>query len=137
MGCNIPRPWKRPPTPAEKEAMEKAINEPLMTPNELRAAVGLNPIDEPIEELNYRVERTTNCPNCNAALSSDVCEYCGTRVGWDEGTVRGVFHSEPVVIPINIRGEQIDEIITSLRPFDQFGSTAHDFGISLPTKEQQ
>lgn len=124
MGTNIPRPTKRPRTPPIYEPPKMPMTAPCKR-------------SEPIEELNYRVKRTTNCPNCNAALSFDVCEYCGTRVGWDEGTVRGAFNSEPVVIPINIRGEQIDEIMTSLRAFNQFGSTAHDFGISLPTNEQR
>lgn len=55
MGCNIPRPWKRPPTP---------IYEPPEMPK-----------TAPVKKNNQR----TNCPNCCAVITGPVCEYCGTR----------------------------------------------------------
>lgn len=41
MGLNIPRPWKRPQTPADKEIMKRAINEPLASWDQIRKAAGL------------------------------------------------------------------------------------------------
>lgn len=59
MGCNIPRPWKRPPTPpiyeppempktapVKKEIMEQAINEPLTSLDRIRKGLGLDPISD-------------------------------------------------------------------------------------------
>lgn len=57
----------------------------------------------------YQVKKPTNCPNCNAALSGSVCEYCGTRTGWDEGEVD--FFPKRVTIPIYIGDKLIDEIV--------------------------
>lgn len=125
MGCNIPRPTKRPPMPPDKEIMEKAINEPLMTPNELRKAIGLDPIDEPVlkafdqfhqvaHDLTYHgtdrdqtiKERMTNCPNCCATITGSICEYCGTRFPWIQ---------DAVTIPININGKIIDEVVKGMK----------------------
>lgn len=46
---------------------------PLMTPNEVRKLLGLEPIEEP--------NRTgTNCKNCGAPLPENgYCEYCRTQ----------------------------------------------------------
>lgn len=55
MGCNIPRPWKRPSTPIYK-------------PPEM-------PKTAPVKKNDLR----TNCPNCCAVITGPVCEYCGTR----------------------------------------------------------
>lgn len=89
MGCNIPRPRKRPPTPPPIE---------ILTPNEIRKAFGLeaisdqsmkafNQIREAAHDLTYHdtdldqtiKERRTNCPNCCATITGPICEYCGTR----------------------------------------------------------
>lgn len=56
--------------------------------------------------MNYIVGRQTNCPNCNAVLVSDVCEYCGTRTGWEDARIE----AQVVTIPIEINGNFIDEI---------------------------
>ena len=62
------------------------------------------------------VEKPTNCPNCNASLQSSVCQYCGTRIGWDEG------EADISVIPVYIGGKEIDKV------FRDFHRTAYDFG---------
>ena len=72
MGCNIPRPWKRPPTP------------PPIDDQVLKA---FNQFHEVVHDLTYHdtdldqtiKERRTNCPNCCATITGPICEYCGTR----------------------------------------------------------
>lgn len=54
MGCNIPRPWKRPPTPL---IYHDTTTDPIIR------------------------EHRTNCPNCCAPITGLFCEYCGTRFG--------------------------------------------------------
>ena len=132
MGCDIPRPTKRPPTPPEKEIMEKAINEPLMTPNELRKAIGLDPIDEPVlkafdqfhqvaHDLTYdkpRKEHVTNCPNCCAPITGPICEYCGTRFpDLDEKryTIYRTIDNQEIIIPVYIGNQQIDEVVKGMK----------------------
>lgn len=147
MGCNIPRPWKRPPTPSEKEFMEKVINEPLKTPNELRALAGLDPIDEPVlkafdqfheaaHDLTYHdtdldqkiKERRTNCPNCCAIITGPICEYCGTRFPDLEQhyQIMRTTDNQEIIIPIYVGGEQIDKVVkqnrTQFRSGDCSGS---------------
>lgn len=71
--------------------------------------------------MKYAVEKPTNCPNCNASLQSSVCQYCGTRVGWDEGEVD--FTPLPAVsIPINVTKTQIEKV------FADFSRTAYYLG---------
>lgn len=45
----------------------------IMSPNELRKSMGMEPIPPPKKE-----ERLYNCPNCGAPITGDKCEYCGT-----------------------------------------------------------
>lgn len=70
--------------------------------------------------MKYVVENHTNCPNCNASLQGSVCQYCGTRVGWDEGEVD--FQPAQVTIPITVSDKMIDEV------FADFAKIAHDLG---------
>lgn len=70
--------------------------------------------------MRYLVEKPTNCPNCNASLQSSVCQYCGTRVCWDEGEVD--FRPSPISIPITISGNVIDKV------FADFGKAAYGIG---------
>lgn len=72
--------------------------------------------------MRYAVEKPTNCPNCNAALQSSVCEYCGTRVGWDEGEVE-FRPTEVITVPITMSGQQIDEVI---RDLGRYGAVRSD-----------
>lgn len=132
MGCNIPRPSKRPPTPLAKEFMKKVINEPLATPNEIRAALGLDPIDDPVtkafdefhrtaHDLTYHdtdldrpiKDRRTNCPNCCAVITGPICEYCGTRFPElvQRYQILRTTDNQEIIIPIHIGGEQIGEVV--------------------------
>lgn len=53
---------------------------PLMTPNEARKLLGLEPIEEPELEITYTNRTGTNCKNCGAPLTkSGYCEYCRTQ----------------------------------------------------------
>lgn len=160
MGCNIPRPWLRPPTPSEKEFMEKVINEPLKTPNELRALAGLDPIDEPIlkafdqfheaaHDLTYHdtdldqkiKERRTNCPNCCAIITGPICEYCGTRFPEFEQYYQIVRapNNQEIVIPIkNVGADLIGEIVKHNPKLFRSGNPAADVvAPPLPTKKQR
>ena len=57
--------------------MKVRLFEALMTPNEMRALIGLEPIKE--VPLIHKA-RETNCKNCGAPLPTNGrCEYCGTK----------------------------------------------------------
>ena len=117
MGCNIPRPTKRPPTPNE-EYMKKAVEEPIMTMNEIRAKCGLDPVQDTercdlvtaAQFAMMKKEHATNCPNCCAVITGPICEYCGTRFG---GYDPGAGDDQTVVIPLNITAEQAAEAFRS------------------------
>ena len=114
MGCNIPRPSKRPPTPNEED-MKKAIEEPIMTINEIRAKCGLDPVQDPercdlVKAAQFAMmkkEHATNCPNCCAPITGMFCEYCGTRFGGMDLAAEG----DQVVIPVYIGQKKVDEVI--------------------------
>lgn len=56
------------------ELLHRRAAEALMTPNEIRERIGLDPIKE------SSLTRQTNCKNCGAPLSNNGrCEYCGTQ----------------------------------------------------------
>ena len=51
---------------------DRALRDSLMTPNEIRELIGLEPVTEP--------KRITNCKNCGAPLTENgLCEYCRTQ----------------------------------------------------------
>ena len=126
MGCNIPRPTKRPPTPNE-EFMKKAIEEPIMTMNEIRAKCGLDPVQDvkPVElfsadqvEKKVEKDRLTNCPNCCAPITGPICEYCGTRFpDLDEKryTIYRTIDNQEIIIPVYIGNQQIDEVVKGMK----------------------
>lgn len=45
----------------------------IITPNELRKTLELEPIKEPKTHTS-----TNNCPNCGAPITSWKCDYCDT-----------------------------------------------------------
>ena len=80
MGCNIPRPWKRPPTPPiSDQPYGSKTNEAVLK--------AFDQFHEAAHDLTYHdtdldqkiKERRTNCPNCCATITGPICEYCGTR----------------------------------------------------------
>lgn len=142
MGCNIPRPSKRPPTPADKEIMKRAINEPLASQDQIRKAAGLpeqmeisdqlyewrtqsvieayEQFHQAAHELTYdkpRKENVTNCPNCCAVITGPICEYCGTRFPDQEShyQVLRTTDNQEIIIPIYVGGDKIDEVVTRNR----------------------
>ena len=134
MGCNIPRPTKRPPTPNE-EYMKKAVEEPIMTMNEIRAKCGLDPVQDPercdlvtaAQFAMMKKEHATNCPNCCAVITGPICEYCGTRFGgYDPGDPKG----DAIIIPVYIGGEKVSEVIKGMDAFRQFHRMSYDFGVN-------
>lgn len=106
MGCNIPRPTKRPPTPS----IDGLFGE------KTTAATMYSPTTETV--------RRYNCPNCCAAITGPFCEYCGTvfeRVEQNHISTDG----QEFIIPIYIGNEQIDQVV---RAFDEFHDVAHNIG---------
>ena len=134
MGCNIPRPTKRPPTPNE-EYMKKAVEEPIMTMNEIRAKCGLDPVQDPercdlvtaAQFAMMKKEHATNCPNCCAAITGPICEYCGTR-----------FEDRQVCLPITVSAEEAAEAFRSWNE-SMFGRNPclDDQPPKLPIKKQR
>lgn len=92
MGCNIPRPWKRPPTPPEKihdQPYGSRTNEAVEALTRFgRAEIeAFKQFGQVAHDLTYHdtatdpiiKEHRTNCPNCCATITGPICEYCGTR----------------------------------------------------------
>lgn len=80
MGCNIPRPNKRPPTPKiSDQPYGSKTNEAVLKAFEQfhAAAHDLTYHDTDLDKTIK--ERRTNCPNCCAPITGPICEYCGTR----------------------------------------------------------
>lgn len=108
MGCNIPRPWKRPPTPPIYETPEMPKTAPAKQ-------------EKPI---------LYKCENCGANLvmneGSYYCEYCGTRYGFDLG------EKEVTVSTLYADGKAV------YTAYQEFGQVAHDLSApKLPTKLQR
>lgn len=40
----------------------------------------LNTLKELSNYISKDTKRQSNCPNCGAAIESEVCEYCGTNL---------------------------------------------------------
>lgn len=51
--------------------------EMLMTPNEIRKSLGLEPIKN-IDIYTKSTKTQNNCPNCGAPITSWKCDYCDT-----------------------------------------------------------
>lgn len=107
MGCNIPRPTKRPPTPPISDQpygskTDEAVRKAFEQFHEVAHDLTYHDTD-----LNQTIkERRTNCPNCCAPITGSICEYCGTRFPWIQ---------DAVTIPININGKIVDEVIKGMR----------------------
>ena len=142
MGCNIPRPWKRPPTPSPSdiEIMKKAIDEPILKAFDQfhKAAQDLTyhdtDLDKPIKE------RRTNCPNCCAVITGPICEYCGTRFPelLQHYQLMRTTENQEIIIPIYVGGDQIGEVVK--RNSTQFRSenpAADVVAPPLPVKKQR
>lgn len=50
----------------------------IMTPNELRKALGLQPINDSHYLNSNTKTEPNNCPNCGAPITSWKCDYCDT-----------------------------------------------------------
>ena len=148
MGCNIPRPSKRPTTP-NYDAMYG-----YLTANEVRRRYGLDPVKEvtPIyiggercgEVVREKPEERSpyNCPNCCAPITKEYCEYCGTRFGFSVVKIDGFKKREEIErLKKAINGEKAilfaDNAIVA--EFNRFSSIAHDLGDSpkLPIQKQR
>lgn len=148
MGCNIPRPWKRPPTPPDKEIMKRAINEPIASQEQIRKAAGLperielsdqlygwrtqsvieayEQLHQAAHDLTYdkpRKEHVTNCPNCCATITGPICEYCGTRFTDMEShyEILRTTDNQDIVIPIYIGQQRLEEIVREDKRFRSGG----------------
>ena len=147
MGCNIPRPRKRPPTPKPIDAIDG-----YLTANEVRRRYGLDPVKEvtPIyiggercgEVVREKPEERSpyNCPNCCAPITKEYCEYCGTRFGFTVLKVDGFKKREEIerLKKALADGEKTllyaDNAIVA--EFHRFGCIAHDLGDTPGTTTQ-
>ena len=109
MGTNIPRPTRRPLTPAiSDQPYGSKTNEAIIKAFDRfhKVAHDLTYHDTDLDQTIK--ERMTNCPNCCAVITGPICEYCGTRFsGFYPGDPKG----DEVIIPIYIGNNQIDECI--------------------------
>ena len=148
MGTNIPRPTKRPATPARIRCDgiigEKTKDEILeylktgLTMNDHRRILGLDPVEEvkPVPLIPRMSDRVpgvhrTNCPNCCAVITGPICEYCGTRFS-ERYMIHRSTEGEEFIIPLNPTGDQVEKTIDA---FIEFQSVAHNFG--LPIQKQR
>ena len=117
MGCNIPRPWKRPPTPpiyeTDDQLFETRKNEAVLK--------AFDQFHEAAHDLTYHdtdldqtiKERRTNCPNCCATITGPICEYCGTRFPELEQhyQIMSTTDNKEIIIPIYVGGDRIGEVV--------------------------
>ena len=141
MGTNIPRPWKRPPTPPisdqphgskTNEAVLKAFNQFHDVAHDL--TYHDTDLDKTIKD------RRTNCPNCCATITGPICEYCGTRFPELEShyEILRTTENQEIIIPIYVGGEQIDKVVIQNRTQFRSGNPAADVvALPLPIKEQR
>lgn len=50
----------------------------VLSPNELRKVLGLQPINNSHDQNLKIKSEDNNCPNCGAPITSWKCEYCDT-----------------------------------------------------------
>lgn len=117
MGTNIPRPTRRPRTPAisdqpygskTNEAIIKAFDQFHKVAHDL--TYHDTDLDQTIKE------RRTNCPNCCAVITGPICEYCGTRFDGGRYSVLRTTEGEEIVIPIYIGNEHLTDVIRKHDP---------------------
>ena len=128
MGCNIPRPWKRPPTPPiyevpemPKTAPAKMHDQPYGSKTNEAVLKAFEQFHQVAHDLTYHdtqldppiKEHRTNCPNCCAVITGPICEYCGTRFPELEShyEILRTTDNREIVIPIYVGGKQVDEAI--------------------------
>lgn len=163
MGCNIPRPSKRPPTPPiyeppkmpktapakmndqpygskTNEAVEKKIQNDLFDAFAQFGQVA-HDLTYHDTDLDLKIkERRTNCPNCCATITGPICEYCGTRFPDLEShyQILRTTDNQEIVIPIYVGGEKIDEVVRSNKTTFRSGNPAADVvAPPLPIKKQR
>lgn len=99
MGCNIPRPWRRPPTPPKVVRIDTCVSKP-------------------------RTVQMTNCPNCCAPITKCYCEYCGTVFRQDVVLLAGVPKKDELE-SIKTQYFSDNKIVYA---FEKFHSVAHNLG---------
>lgn len=151
MGCNIPRPSKRPLTPPisdqpygskTNEAVEALAR---FSRSEIEA---FKQFGQVAHDLNYHdtdldkpiKDRRTNCPNCCAVITGPICEYCGTRFPDLEShyQIMRTTDNQEIVIPVYVSGEKIDEVVRNNKTTFRSGNPAADVvAPSLPITKQR
>lgn len=113
MGCNIPRPSKRPKRPDLIDGVLGAV-----TLYNIQKSQRSEPAPEDPPRSPY------NCPNCCAPIVKDYCEYCGTRFGFSVVKVYQVPKRDEIE-KLKERLYADDQIVME---FDRFHKVAYDLG---------
>lgn len=141
MGCNIPRPSKRPPTPP-------FIDQPYGSKTNEAVLKAFDQFHAAAQDLTYhdteldkpRKEHVTNCPNCCAVITGPICEYCGTRFPEFEQyyQIMRTTDNQEIIIPIYVGGKEIDKVVKQNRTQFRSGNPAADVvAPQLPIKKQR
>lgn len=150
MGCNIPRPWKRPTTPIyeppemPKTAPAKMHDQPFGSRTNQAIIDAFDQFHRVAHDLTFHdtdpdkpIERPLNCPNCCAPIVGPFCEYCGT-VFEQSVSILTTTDNEQIIIPIYIVGVQIDKVIKQNKTqFRSENPAANVDAPPLPMKKQR
>ena len=143
MGCNIPRPTKRPKCPDNIDGVLGALTYKAIRERETEEITPIYIGGERVGEVKRKIQEPErspyNCPNCCAPIVKDYCEYCGTRFGFTVAKVDGLKKRDEIQrLKDALNGEKrilfADNKVVA--EFHRFSNTAYELGDTPGTTTQ-